>query len=94
MSNSLTNEIRVKLHITGTSECNVKNLWICLNYDQKPTIAHVIEHIKKNYCVDSIKKLDKGNDYDELVDVKLFMDDYWLPPYENSRLIRENDCIK
>ena len=26
--------------------------------------------------------------------IKLYLDDYWLPPHETSRLIRENDCIK
>lgn len=100
-----TNEIRVKLHISSTNDPNVRNLWMCLNYNQKPTIAHLIDHIKKNYCLNElskeysnkkVKSLDSyDNGLEELEEkVKLFLEDYWLPPCENSRLIREGDCIK
>jgi hypothetical protein len=78
-------EIRVKLHIKASDECEVKNLWMCLNYDQKPTVGHVIEHIKKNLIEARENKVGE---------CKLYLDNYWLPPYENSRLVRENDCIK
>jgi len=92
-------QVRIKLHITNTD--NVQNLWMCLNYDQKPTIGHIIEHVKQNY----VQKLNAQNEtskkaHDSQVNdnrehqVKLFLDDFWLPPHENSRLIRENDCIK
>ena len=82
--NNLVSEIRTKLHIKTSNEPEVKNLWMCLDYDQKPTIAHVIDHVQKNL-------LEKKTDISEC---KLYLDNYWLPPYENSRLIRENDCIK
>lgn len=79
----MLSEIRIKLHIKASDEPEVKNLWMCLNYDQKPTVGHVMEHIKKNL-------LDKR----EASECKLYLDNYWLPPYESSRLVRENDCIK
>jgi hypothetical protein len=89
-----TSVVRVKLNITESNTADVKNLWMSLNYNQKPTIAHVIEHIRKHFL-----KLDDGCDMkkdDFKVEdvVKLYLEDYWLPPYENSRLLRENDCIK
>lgn len=79
------NQVRIKLHITQSNDKSVRNLWMCLNFDQKPTVEHMIEHIKENYC---------QSKEDSNLQIKLFLDDYWLPPYENSRLIRENDCIK
>lgn len=81
---SLVKEIRLKLHIKFSNDPEVKNLWMCLSYDHKPTIGHVIDHVKKNM-------LDKTQ---AISDCKLYLDDYWLPPYEDSRLIRENDCIR
>jgi len=81
---SLASEVRVKLHIKLNDEPEVKNMWMCLNYDQKPYISHVIDHVKKNL-------IEKKK---EISDCKFYLDNYWLPPYENSRLIRENDCIK
>jgi len=83
MSSQVT-EVRVKLHIKLSNEPEVKNMWMCLDYEQKPCISHVIDHVKKNL-------IDKKHDISEC---KLYLDNYWLPPYENSRLIRENDCIK
>lgn len=77
-------EVRIKLHITKSGDTTVRNLWMCLNYNQKPTVEHIIEHINQNYCQST----------DEKLEIKLYLDDYWLPPYENSRLIRENDCVK
>lgn len=79
-------EVRIKLHINFSNESEVKNLWMGLNYDNKPSISHVIDHVKDNLCA---KK--KGP---EISDCKLYLDNYWLPPYENSRLLRENDCVK
>lgn len=98
------NQIRVKLHITSANSSNVRNLWMCLNYDQKPTIGHIIEHIKRNYCsANQLNECSNSSLYSysnneignfDLLGVKLYLDDYWLPPCENSRLIRESDCIK
>ena len=79
-------EVRIKLHINFSNESEVKNLWMGLNYDNKPSISHVIDHVKDNLCA---KK--KGP---EISDCKLYLHNYWLPPYENSRLLRENDCVK
>jgi hypothetical protein len=84
--------VRVKLNITQQADpSQVKNLWMSLNYDQKPTIAHIVEHIRNHFLQDDLSAHKKG---DETELVKLFLDDYWLPPYENSRLLKENDCIK
>lgn len=69
-----------------SNEPEVKNLWMCLNYDQKPTIKHVTDHIKQNFCT-----LNKN---EEITECKLYLDNFWLPLYEDSKLIRENDCIK
>lgn len=80
------NEVRIKLHVLNSNDSSVKNIWMSLNYNQRPTIAHIIEHLKTNY-----REQTTGSDLDL---IKLYLDDYWLPPYENSRLIRENDCIK
>ena len=96
------NEIRVKLHITTANSSNVKNLWMGLNYDQRPTISHIIEHIKRNYCSSSLDETSNSSVYSftneqnmiDMANVKLYLDEYWLPPCENSRLIREGDCIK
>ncbi len=100
------NEVRIKLHITSASD--VRNLWMCLNYDQNPTIKHVIDHIKYYYCLNeatsessfygnyehnNAKAMDNETD-NETFDLKLYLEEYWLPPCENSKLIRENDCIK
>lgn len=82
--NNIATEIRTKLHIKESNNSEVKNLWMCLDYDQKPTVSYVIDHIKKNL-------LNRDADISEC---KLYLDNYWLPPYESSRLIRENDCIK
>jgi len=79
----MLSDIRIKLHIKASDEPEVKNLWMCLNYDQKPTVGHVMEHIKQNLL-----------DSRDVSDCKLYLDNYWLPPYESSRLVRENDCIK
>lgn len=88
---SLANEVRVKLHIKSSQDTQIRNLWMCLNYDQKPSVSHIAEHIRKNFCSASERKsLDESAE----PQVKLFLDDFWLPPYENSRLIRENDCVK
>jgi hypothetical protein len=114
------NEIRCKLHITTSQDTKVKNSWMCLNYTQKPTISHIIEHIKRNFFNELISSDDEdtttttaaaaavaaaelglseftGKKVSTTLNnphVKLYLEDYWLPPYENSRLIRENDCIK
>lgn len=91
-----SNEIRVKLNITKSNSADVKNLWMSLNYQQKPTVAHIIDHVKKNYLslsgdIDLLKLLEKKQTQDL---IKLYLDEFWLPPYENSKLLRENDCIK
>lgn len=80
------NSVRIKLHMKLSNEPDVKNLWMCLNYDQKPTIKHVTEHVKQNFCT--------VNKNETISECKLYLDNYWLPPYEDSKLIRENDCIK
>ena len=91
MSTSLAPEVRIKLHIKSANEPEVKNVWMCLNYDQKPSIMHIIEHVKKHFCHSD----KKSAELDELMpEIKLYMDNYWLPPSEDSRLLRENDCIK
>jgi len=101
-------EVRIKLHMTSPIQSNVKNMWMCLNYDQKPTVGHIIDHIKENFCTDfsttaseydnpisAYYNSNKSKLHDlQYVSVKLFLDDFWLPPCENSRLIRESDCIK
>lgn len=79
-------EVRIKLHIKVNNEPEVKNLWMCLNYDNKPAVSHVIDHVKNNLCT---QRKDQ-----EIAECKLYLDNYWLPPYENSRLLRENDCIR
>ena len=93
MKEESSNEVRCKLHITTSHDTEVKNSWMCLNYNQKPTISHIIDHIKRNYFLNEL-----GNEEKEKASlassIKLYLEDYWLPPYENSRLIRENDCIK
>ena len=87
-----TNEVRCKLHITTSHDSQVKNSWMCLNYNQKPTISHIIDHIKKNYFMNETSCMEEKAALASTI--KLYLEDYWLPPYENSRLIRENDCIK
>lgn len=99
-----TGEVRIKLHITAQNDPTVRNLWMCLNYNQKPTIEHIVDHIRKNYSDYFSEQKENGpqhklgfetEDSAKLASqIKLYLDDYWLPPYENSRLIRENDCIK
>ena len=93
-----TGEVRVKLHITTQNDPTVRNLWMCLNYSQKPTIEHIIDHIRKNYTDLNEHQHKLGFESEEHAklasQIKLYLEDYWLPPYENSRLIRENDCIK
>lgn len=79
-----SDQVRIKLHIAKTGETVVKNLWMCLNYDKKPTIEHICQHIKQTYVEESKDQFS----------VKLYLDDYWLPPYENSAVLRENDVIK
>lgn len=79
-----SDQVRIKLHIAKTGETSVKNLWMCLNYDNKPTIEHISQHIKETYLAEEKDKFS----------VKLFLDDYWLPPYENSIILRENDVVK
>lgn len=93
---SLVNEVRVKLHIKSSQDTQVKNLWMCLNYDQKPSVSHIVEHIRKNFCLNEKKTNSRfgGEFASSEPEVKLYLDDFWLPPYENSRLIRENDCVK
>ncbi len=86
-SQVVANEVRCKLHITTSTNSPVKNSWMCLNYSQKPTIAHIIEHVKNHF-------FSELTDDDLSSSIKLYLEDYWLPPYENSRLVRENDCIK
>ena len=86
MMKHVDNEVRVKLHIASNE---VKNLWICLCYDQRPTISHVIEYIKKHHG-----SIGKDQNQESDYEVKLYLDNFWLPPYESSRLIRENDCVK
>ncbi len=93
-----TNEVRIKLHIISEKDSIVKNQWMSLNYDQKPTISHIVDHIKVNLAstdptfISLKKKLSEKDE--ESFSIKLYLDDYWLPSCENSRLIRENDCIK
>lgn len=89
---SLVNEVRVKLHIKSNTDSQVRNLWMCLNYDQKPSVSHIVEHIRKNFCLHEDKRAQYKPESGP--EVKLYLDDFWLPPYEHSRLIRENDCIK
>lgn len=101
---SLVSEVRIKLHIKSNTDSQVRNLWMCLNYDHKPQVSHIVEHIRRNFC-----QLENGDEwtYDhqkqkqhhhaeccQKSDVKLYLDDFWLPPNENSRVIRENDFIK
>lgn len=89
------NEIRCKLHITSPHSSNVRNLWMCLNYDQKPTIRSIIDHIKRNYASSNeySNSFFTSAEYDA-ESVKIYLDEYWLPPCESSRLIRENDTLK
>ena len=93
---SLVSEVRCKLHIKSNTDSQVRNLWMCLNYDQKPQVSHIVEHIKRNFCqlVNTTQCQKQHAEDTQKADVKLYLDDFWLPPNENSRLIRENDCIK
>jgi len=60
----------------------VQNIWMSLNYDKKPTIGHFISQLKFNL------------NYDDDTQVNLYLDEYLLPSWENSRILRENDCIR
>ncbi|RNA24169.1 coilin-like isoform X2 [Brachionus plicatilis] len=80
-----SDQVRIKLHITKADEtAAVKNLWMCLNYDKKPTIEHICQHIKETYVQEN----------KEQFCVKLYLDDYWLPSNESSVILRENDVVK
>ncbi|CAF0894321.1 unnamed protein product [Brachionus calyciflorus] len=79
-----SDQVRIKLHIAKPGETTVQNLWMCLNYDKKPTIEHITEHIHLTYIQEEREKYS----------IKLFLDDYWLPPKENSTILRENDVVK
>jgi len=92
ITTSLLNEVRVKLHIKSNTDTQVKNLWMCLNYDQKPSVSHIVEHIRKNLCTSFSSADLKSRGVEP--EVKLYLDEFWLPNYESSRLIRENDCVK
>jgi hypothetical protein len=109
MVTELMNEVRIKLNVHQQQQqqqnllkdqYDVKQLWMCLNYTQKPTIAHIIDHVRRYLCQNEyeLPLYNNNNNSDKKMmndfDVKLFLDDYWLPPSENSRLLRENDCIK
>ena len=88
------------------SDFQVKNIWMCLNYSTRPTVSHVIDYVRKYYNFFSTTHDDMDcsspsmdttqQQQQQLIDeqIKLYLDGYWLPPYESSRLIRENDCIK
>jgi hypothetical protein len=81
-------EVRVKLHVSkvddddeeyyGSQEAN--NLWMSINYDHYPTINDIINRIKKNI--------------NSPTEMHLYMDNYWLPAWENSRILRDNDSIR
>ena len=73
-------DVRIKLH--ANSNNSVQNIWMSVNYDKKPTIGHIINQLKTNlnYDADSL--------------INLYLDEYLLPTWESSRLLRENDCIK
>ena len=90
MKDQTCSVVRIKLNLSQPDSSDVKNFWMSLNYDQKPTIAHIADHIKKQFLQQSDDALLAIN----ANSIKLFLDDYWLPPSENSRLLRENDCIK
>ena len=91
---------------SAASDFQVKNIWMCLNYSTRPTVSHVIDYVRKYYNYFSTTHDDMDSSMDstyhqqqqqqQLLDdqIKLYLDGYWLPPYESSRLIRENDCIK
>ena len=74
-------DVRLKLHAT-TSNGDIQNIWMSLNYDKKPTIGHLISQLKFNL------------NYDDDSLVNLYLDEYLLPIWENSRILRENDCIR
>jgi hypothetical protein len=73
-------DVRIKLHANTTN--GVQNIWMSLNYDKKPTIGHIMCQLKANLNCDD----------DSLIN--LYLDEYLLPSWENSRLLRENDCIR
>ena len=87
--NHVQKDARIKLQLKFNDSPDVKNFWMLLNYGHKPTISHVAEYIKDNYS--SIGKIQ--NQKSTYV-VELYLDNYWLPPLESSRLLRENDCIE
>lgn len=80
-------DVRIKLHANINS--NVQNIWMSLNYDKKPTIGHIMGQLKKNFNLNEDYDNESGSS-----SINLFLDEYWLPPWENSRLLRENDCIR
>ena len=97
------------LDLSPLGDYQVKNIWMCLNYSTRPTVSHVIDYVRKYYNYFSTTHDDMNTSMDtsysngqqqqqqqQLLDdqIKLYLDGYWLPPYESSRLIRENDCIK
>ena len=78
------NVIRIRLSIERLGNHEPRNVWMSLNYVDKPTISNIIEQIKQNF----IDK--KSIDY---IEIKLSLDGYYLPEFESSKLIRENDLI-
>lgn len=73
-------DVRIKLH--ANTHFGVANIWMSLNYDKRPTIGHVISQLKTNLS------------FDEERSINLYLDEYLLPSWESSRLLRENDCIR
>jgi hypothetical protein len=80
-------EVRVKLHIKKVDDDDEhneseqeSNMWMSINYDHHPTISDVISKIRKNL--------------NSPTDMYLYLDNYWLPTWENSRILRDNDSIR
>lgn len=78
--------VRVKLSLYKVDSGEVSNVWMSLDYSQRPTVWHVVEYIRAMYLNDYSSKTQEPV-------VNLYMDEYWIPPYEKSRLLRENDTI-
>ncbi len=80
-------DVRVKLHINKANDDEEyyddnqeNNLWMSINYDLHPTINDIVNKIRKHINGAS--------------DMYLYLDNYWLPAWENSRILRDNDSVK
>jgi hypothetical protein len=80
-------EVRVKLHISKVDadadyyDSKVENnMWMSINYDHQPTINDIANKIRKNL--------------NSATELNLYLDNFWLPAWENSRILRDNDSVK